>query len=259
MGFKITRNGAVSACSKLFALALLAVSVWGQTAADLAAKYPSVSAYEVRPGILMTAKYAADGRICELVLEPRHYQAGDGIDLDAVLPARLEKEVIDELAPPSERGDPIHRWSKKEPKDSWLDPDSYMAGGVSYFKRSYENVSIEQHGYYRCHDNQSSKKTDGKLDCSEGGDEVVVIRWTKRSCKTGKQNGLMRVPEGDGRGATGETVRGEEDIEARKETKARESPKGDGLSGKTFSAQPNTDNACCTESGPKERSRSNCC
>jgi hypothetical protein len=231
MQVKISRNDAVNASSKLFALAFLAVSAWGQTAADLAAKYAAVSAYEVRPGILMTAKYAADGRICEMVLEPRHYQSGDGVDLEVVFPAKLEKEVIDELVPLAERGEPIHRWSKKEPKDSWLDPDSYMAGGMSYYKRSYENVSIEQHGYYRCHDDQNSKKTDGKLDCSEGGDEVVVIRWTKRSCTAGKSNGLMqKVPEGNAGAAAGERVKGNQEIEAEKEAKAGGSPEGDGLS-----------------------------
>lgn len=229
MRFKITRNGAVSACSKLSALAFLAVSAWGQTAADLAAKYPSVSAYEVRPGILMTAKYAADGRICELVLEPRHYQAGDGVDLEVVFPSELEKQVIDELVPPVERGEPIHRWSKKEPKDSWLDPDSYMAGGVSYYKRSYENVSIEQHGYYRCHDNQTTKKTDGKLDCSEGGDEVVVIRWTKRTCSKAAGLGQM-VPAGSGGVAAGDRGTDKGETEAGKEAKAGGSPEGDGQS-----------------------------
>jgi len=195
MQFKMSRNDAVSASSKLLVLVFLTVGVgaWGQTAAELAAKYPSVSAYEVRPGILMTVKYASDGQICEMVLEPRHYQSGNNVYLETVLPAEQEKQVLDELVPASERGEPKNRWSKREPKDSWLDPASYMAGGVSYFKRSYENVSIEQHGYYRCHDNPKPKKTDGKLDCSEGGDEVVVVHWTKRSCTAGKTNGMGQM------------------------------------------------------------------
>src|SRR5215831_235171 len=148
-----------------------AVPGCGQTAADLAAKYPSVSAYEIRPGILMTAKYGADGQVCEMVLEARHYQTPEKVDLRSVIPGKLEDSLIDELVPIPERGEPIHRWSKKEPKDGWLDTDSYMAGGVSYLKRSYENVSIEQHGYYNCHENPHSADRKGSangLDCSDG-------------------------------------------------------------------------------------------
>jgi hypothetical protein len=159
---------------------MVAVSSWGQTAGDLAAKYHSVSAYEVRPGVLMTAKYADDGQVCEMVLEVRHYHSPENIDLDSVIPGKLETRLVDELVPASERGEPKNRWlNNREPKDGWVDPDSYSAGGVSYIKRSYENVSIEEHGYYRCHEAPSSKE---KVDCGEGGNEVVVIRWTKRTC-----------------------------------------------------------------------------
>jgi len=144
----------------------------------------------------MTAKYGADGQVCEMVLEARHYQTPEKVDLRSVIPGKLEDSLIDELVPIPERGEPIHRWSKKEPKDGWLDTDSYMAGGVSYLKRSYENVSIEQHGYYNCHENPHSADRKGSangLDCSDGGDEVVVIRWTKRACGTGKASELERA------------------------------------------------------------------
>jgi hypothetical protein len=140
----------------------------------------------------MTAKYAADGQVCEMVLEVRHYHSRKEIDLDNVSPGKLETSLIDELVPKSERGEPSNRWSKREPKDAWVDPDSYMAGGVSYIKRSYENVIIEQHGYYRCHSDSFSKEKD-KADCREGGDEVIVIRWTKRACAAGKSSELTKA------------------------------------------------------------------
>jgi hypothetical protein len=186
-----------------------ASSSWalGESSPTLGAKYPSVSAYEVRPGILMTAKYTEDGQVCEMVLETRHYQTPQNIDFGSVIPAKLEDRLIDELVPTSERGEPKHRWSNKEPKDAWVDPDSFIAGGRSYTKRSYENVTVEEHGYYACHENPYSKPK-GKLDCSEGGDEVVVIRWTKRRCTVGKSNGSLReVPEGNGRATAGEGAR----------------------------------------------------
>jgi len=179
----IRRRGNMFAKSFLLAAITMAISALGQTASDLAAKYPSVSAYQIRPGILMTAKYSNDGQVCEMVLEARHYQTPEKVDLNTTIPAKLENSLIDELVPPSERGELKNRWSNKDPKDAWLDPDSFTAGGVSYTKRSYENVSIEEHGYYRCHEDPSSKL---KTDCSEGGDEVVVIRWNKRACTTPK-------------------------------------------------------------------------
>jgi hypothetical protein len=37
-----------------------------QTSADLGAKYPTVLAYEVGPGILMTAMYGEDGQVCRM-------------------------------------------------------------------------------------------------------------------------------------------------------------------------------------------------
>jgi hypothetical protein len=36
---------------------------------DLSARYALSLPYQVRPGILMTAKYAEDGQVCETVLQ----------------------------------------------------------------------------------------------------------------------------------------------------------------------------------------------
>src|SRR5437588_2590527 len=154
------RGSMVRAFVKLAVLASVSVAIpgVGQTAADLAGKYPAVSAYEVRPGVLLTAKYAENGQVCELVLEARHYQTPGKVELSSIIPPKLEDSLIDELVPMAERGEPKHRWSNKEPKDAWVDPDSFSAGGVSYVKRSYENVTVEEHGYYTCHENPNSTK-----------------------------------------------------------------------------------------------------
>jgi len=61
-------------------IGVLTASVAGQTSDNLVAKYPAISAYEVRPGILMTAKYAGDGQVCEMVLERRYTDGWPGLE-----------------------------------------------------------------------------------------------------------------------------------------------------------------------------------
>jgi|SRR5580698_5600112 hypothetical protein len=141
-------------------LILVTISANGQTSEDLGAKYPAVAAYEVRPGVLMTVKYAEDGQACEMTLEKRHSSSKDrDIDLGSNIPGKVVDELTDELAPVVDRGPATGRY---------LSPDSYVAGGVSYTKRDFQNVSIEVHG-------------DTSISC-DGGEKVVVIRWKKRVC-----------------------------------------------------------------------------
>jgi len=45
------------------------VAALGQTSADLGAKYPHDTACRVRPDVLMTARFAAGGQVCEMTLE----------------------------------------------------------------------------------------------------------------------------------------------------------------------------------------------
>lgn len=141
----------------LFSLAL-AISATSQTASDFAAKYHPVSAYELRPGILMTAKYADDGQICEAIIETRHYHPPTGIDLRSTIAESTKRELIDELAPPTIRGKQTSRWLKH----------SYLQGGILHLERDYENVLIV---------------TDGDQN---SGDEILAIRWKKRTCPESK-------------------------------------------------------------------------
>lgn len=62
-------------------LLILVGAALGQTSTDLSAKYSRVAAYEVRPHVLMTARFAADAQVCEMTLEKRH-KADNGIDFN---------------------------------------------------------------------------------------------------------------------------------------------------------------------------------
>ena len=126
----------------LFACLLIAffgISAFGQTAAEMESKYgPPVKAFEVRPGVLMTVKYADDGQVCEMVLERRH-TTESGVNLDSTLSDKLVNELIDELAPVAVRG---------ERKDkAYLNGKFYfettISGSLSITERNYEHVTIE--------------------------------------------------------------------------------------------------------------------
>src|SRR5208337_2172246 len=119
----------------LFLMVLIAVFASGQTSDNLAGKYPAISAYQVRPGILMTAKYAGDGQVCQMVLERRY--TPDQTDADSTIPGKLEDQLIDELAPTTERG--------SSASGRWLN-NSFVAGGVTHRERDFENVLIEIDG-----------------------------------------------------------------------------------------------------------------
>src|ERR1700723_245983 len=143
---------------------IVAASTYGQTSKDLASRYPSVSAFEVRQGILMTTNFSQDGQVCEIILEKRH-ETPAKTDLSAIIPPELVKQLIDELAPATERGHPAKRYALG-------DSESTITGNVEVRESEFENVSIRIIGSL-------------SESCSSG-DEVIIIRWKKRTCAISK-------------------------------------------------------------------------
>jgi len=138
----------------LILISSVAVSALGQSTKDLAGKYSPISAYEVRPGILMLVEFDAGGNACEMTLER---SAGPWSDSDAVktFSDELADELLDELAPSAIRG----------PAHVWLNSDSFVTGGMYFLKQDYENISVERLGSFGA------------------GLESVKIIWTKRRCQ----------------------------------------------------------------------------
>jgi hypothetical protein len=120
-------------------------------------KYKRVEAYEVRPGILMMPSYSANGQVCMVVLQKAHYVNGV-TDLDSTLPREVVTQILDELAPPSERG-PL----TTDPEMARL---SLYSGNSVTSLLDYKNVSFD-----------ISRLT------SSPGDIVAVIQWKGRSCR----------------------------------------------------------------------------
>jgi len=167
----------VGSMGLLFGL-LSGISVSGQTAFDFSAKYPTVSAYEVRPGVLMTAKYAANGQVCEMTLQ-RHYSPNQP-DADTTIPAKQERELINELAPESARG----------PESKDLRWRGFTAGGVSHIERDFVNALVVIDGTYYC-----TEESDGKANCGHGGTKVITIQWKNRICAGGKPAPDKKQPQ----------------------------------------------------------------
>jgi hypothetical protein len=130
-----------------------------QTSSELGAKYPELRVYEIRPGVLMRAEYAVDGQVCRITLE-KYHATSKGVDLDSVIPTELTEQLIDEVAPVTERGKRLDSFGK------W-GYESTISGDLLVKDATYENVSIE---------------IAGTVSTCRSGDMVVTVRWRKRTC-----------------------------------------------------------------------------
>lgn len=132
---------------------LLMLPIPAQTADQLAQEYRPVAAFEARPGILLVPRFADNGEVCEIKLE-RVQSLESQADNDAEKSSRTFKGLIDEIAPPNERGR----------EAEFLLPDSEVIGESSRIVRDFDNVVIEE---------------DGTVS---SGVEMVAIRWKWRTC-----------------------------------------------------------------------------
>jgi hypothetical protein len=126
-------------------------------------KYQAVEAYELQPGILMFPKYAADGKVCEIGVERRHYSPGK-IVLYSLLSRQEIDAIVDELAPASERG------ARSGGLTDGL--SSIMGRGMTTVE-DYDNVSVQIH----------SQLVGNSLEISAVDNVVVIISWKNRPCK----------------------------------------------------------------------------
>jgi hypothetical protein len=128
--------------------------VVGQTSADLSRRFgPALEAFEVRRGVLVTAKYAGGGKVCEMVIEPRR-KTRDGFDIGVTLTDEMVEQLIEELVPKTERG-------KRAESYGW----SMHLGQIIQTDYGYENVEIISVG-----SRQEKHMT-------------ILIKWNNRPCK----------------------------------------------------------------------------
>jgi hypothetical protein len=146
-------------------VALICAAVLFQASTDLDrhkfAKYTAIEAYEVRPSTLVMPRYTAEGRVCEVVLEKRHYST-KVISINPSLSRGEIYRIFDELAPEHERGAKSGR------------EDLTRSGRSITTTIPFENVSLQ----IISEELSSSKK--GEI---VEGDIVGIIRWKARTCQ----------------------------------------------------------------------------
>jgi len=142
----------------------LAAAALGQTSADLSAKYPNVIAYRVRPHVLMTARFASDGQVCEMTLE-KGQRTDTSIPFDDSFSNEEVHSLMDDLAPEGQRG---------------RDLTGRFHGtieGLSFTNEyTYENVLVHVYGTMQV----------GAGQVGATGNKVIVITWRTRTCSAVK-------------------------------------------------------------------------
>jgi len=136
-------------------LLTLGAAALGQTSADLSVKYTHVTAYKVRPDVLLTARFGPDGQVCEMTLEKRQ-KTDTRIVLGGTFSDTEVRSLMDDLVPENERGRNLTRALNET-----------VAGGSIVTQYTYENVLVDVYGTTRP---------------APAGDKVIVITWPKREC-----------------------------------------------------------------------------
>jgi len=132
----------------------------GQSATDLAQRFPHHEVYEVEPGVLMSARYAPDGFVCEMHVEQTHFNK-DVTDLRIGLEVEKIDALLDRLVPLSERGE-------KQENESGL---TAISGTVTRTD-NYANIIV----------NVTSGVEASKKKWTISGPTVLEIKWRNRSC-----------------------------------------------------------------------------
>lgn len=142
---------------------LVFVALGVNPAQKFEARYNRVESYEIRPNILATPSYTDNGLLCKVSIEKRHVQA-DVVDISATIPRKVSMEIIDELAPPLERG----------PRNPRSGPFDYEVGNGSteVMTIEYENASVQIYS-----------------ERSNYGDTAIVLTWDKNCGSSMKKLG----------------------------------------------------------------------
>jgi hypothetical protein len=128
----------------------------GQSRVELARRYPSVSAFEVRPGVVMFASFDKTHRVCEMRIVKD--TASDSAD-NQEFSDEMAEQILSELVPLSTRG---------RLTSDYFSPDSYVAGGTFLLKQDYRLLSIE--------------KTGVVTEASVNSIRLVKVRWKRPDC-----------------------------------------------------------------------------
>jgi hypothetical protein len=130
----------------------------GQTEDQLGARFKKLVAFEIRRGIVAFPAFSTDGKVCRLTIQKmRPFESRDP-DSDEMIPSTLVDQLVDDVAPPAERGRP----------SKYLSTESYISGGAAFIKQDYDNVSVSIYG------TSVVEKANGAT--------LIIIAWRNRPC-----------------------------------------------------------------------------
>ena len=135
-------------------------SGWTQSSTDLAQRFRHHEVFEIEPGVVMSAKYAPNGLVCEMHVEQTHFDK-DVTDLRIGLELDKLDDVLDRLVPPADRGE-------KQENESGLTAIS----GTMTRTDNYANIIV----------NVTSGVEASKKKWTISGPTVLEIKWRNRSC-----------------------------------------------------------------------------
>ena len=145
------------------AVILMVLPVVSQTNGDFLQRYqsPKKGTYVVRPNIIMSVKFGDDSSakdVCRAVIEPETTASSNEVGSE-IFPSELALEIIDEVAPITQRGKLINSVS--------------FNGGCTGMKADlYEEVTINH--VTRC-------------DAAGGGTYRATIKWKTNWCEDKKK------------------------------------------------------------------------
>jgi len=143
-----------------FAAVVLLLSVRtasGQTQGQLEQHYPKLNAFLPKPNVIVTVKYSPSGDVCEMVLEPRHWD-GKGFLLNPALAESDVLSVVEEIVPLNERGERV--------KSVLADLAIFSGQGFSQ-TYTYQRMAIEVAGVTKPFGIVSARVTWPNRSCGE--------------------------------------------------------------------------------------------
>jgi hypothetical protein len=154
------RMSRMATLSALFLLPLIA----GTSDNQSLSRYKAIETYEIRPGIVIMPRYTSGHEVCEVGIERRHYSP-EIIRLNSDLSRKEVDQIVDDLAPPSDRG-PAANIGK-------IGNELMSQEGNSFATSiDYQNVTVQIYG-------PATEPDSGDVVIEN---IVATIRWKNRKC-----------------------------------------------------------------------------
>ena len=110
------------------------ISVSAQSSSSLEARYGDPrKIFEIRSSVMLIARFNSEREVCEMRVE-RSVGTNEAIGLDTTFPSYLAREIVNELAPESERG-PKGTSSLLSFRNIWADTDYFKHVSITYWHR----------------------------------------------------------------------------------------------------------------------------